>query len=109
MRISCAMVSFPMKRISIEDAKDGMKLAKAVENASGMTLYGEGMQLTASAIAKLRSLGIRSIYIEGKANPRLNKEDYLEFVDNAFSRIIDNSLMEEIKRKLIEHIELLYE
>ncbi len=98
-----------MKPVTIKNAKSGMILARAVENASGMILYGKGMKLTIPIIEKLNSLNIDSVYVEGKSEPRLSKERYLDIVDIAFSKVSDNILMNEIKNNFTEYINLLYE
>ena len=93
----------------IKNAKPDMRLARAVENASGMILYGEGMKLTIPIIEKLNSLDIDSVYVEGKSEPRLSRERYLGIADIAFSKISNNPLMNEIKKDFTEYINSLYE
>ncbi len=98
-----------MKLIDIKNAKPDMRLARAVENASGMILYGEGMKLTIPIIEKFNSLDIDSVYVEGKSEPRLSRERYLGIADIAFSKISNNPLMNEIKKDFTEYINSLYE
>jgi|Deesub1362A_J573_1020465.scaffolds.fasta_scaffold24486_1 pyruvate formate-lyase activating enzyme-like uncharacterized protein len=97
-----------MKRIRLEDATEGMTLARAVENISGMVLYPAGIILDPQIIEKLKSRNIDEIWIEAEAEPRFSREEYIEKVDKALQKVRKVPLMMEIKEVLIEHIKSLY-
>jgi hypothetical protein len=50
-------------KIALDKLEAGMKLAKPVQNASGMVLLGENTELTAELIDRIKSVGIDSVYI----------------------------------------------
>lgn len=53
-----------MRKVVIENAVPGMRLATAVENDAGMVLFGAGMEVAEQMISKLSSLNIASINVE---------------------------------------------
>ena len=54
-----------MQKILIEQAEEGMVLAKPVTNQKGIILCGEGTQLTETLIERLKSMDITRIVVEG--------------------------------------------
>jgi len=98
-----------MKNIPLQEARPGMKLARPVEGASGMVLYGAGMELTGEIISKLEGLHIDSIWVEGRSEPRLPRESYMARAEEAFSMAGDDRLTSALRDVLMEHIGDLYE
>jgi hypothetical protein len=52
-----------MPKIPISHARPGQKLARAITTSSGVLMMQAGAELTASAIARLRNLGIDTVSI----------------------------------------------
>lgn len=65
-RIACAEENNGMhsKRVKVEDATPGMKLAKGVTNASGLTVLMPGNELDEELIERMQRMGIATIHIE---------------------------------------------
>jgi hypothetical protein len=85
-----------------------MKLAKSVQNETGMTMFGEGTVLTEQFISRLQSMNIPSLYVEGTAAPSRSMEEELLFLDERFKKIGEEPHMAIIKKIMKEHIESLY-
>jgi hypothetical protein len=86
-----------------------MKLAKPVENASGLILLGENTELTDELIGKIKSMGIDSVYVSGKSRPSLPVGLMLSQLDERFSTVEGKPYMDILKNIFREHIESLYE
>ena len=90
-----------MQRISLNRAKPGMVLAKAVENDRGMTLYGEGTELTEKAIARLSNMEIERITVQGHpvdmGDGGQSLEGQIEALRNRFRKVRQDSLMRKIE------------
>ncbi len=54
-----------MQKIPLKLAAPGMKLAKSVSNKRGMTLCGEGTELTESIIDRMNEMEVKRITVEG--------------------------------------------
>ncbi len=98
-----------MKRIPIEDASEGMVLAKSVETVSGVVLYPAGITLDEKIIEKLKARDVDALWIEMETEPRFTKEEYLERVERAFEKVKDDPLMTEIKGVLLQHLNSVYD
>jgi hypothetical protein len=59
-----------MSKIALDKLEAGMKLAKPVENSSGMVLLGENTELTVELIDKIKDMGIDSVYVRGLRSRR---------------------------------------
>jgi len=86
-----------------------MKLAKSVENASGMVLLGENTELTVEIINKIKDMGIDGVYVHGKSRPSLPLESMLLQLDERFSTVESEPYMDILKKVFKEHFESLYE
>lgn len=90
-----------MQRISLENAKPGMTVAKPVVNESGVVLIGAGTQLTESALEKLKSLEITSIIVTGRpvdtGVPEKPLEQLWAELDERFSPVAGDKLCQQIK------------
>ncbi len=97
-----------MPRVPVDKLKPGMKLAKPVTNPSGMTLLGEGTELTDELIERLNNMNITSVHIEGASKPQKPKEELLAELDARFEKTKDKPYMSTLKKLVREHIEDLY-
>ncbi len=98
-----------MSKIALDRLEAGMKLAKPVENSSGMVLLGENTELTVELIDKIRDMGIESVYIQGMSKPSTPIDVMLSQLDERFKMVETEPHMDILKKALKEHIESLYE
>jgi len=98
-----------MSKIALDKLESGMKLAKPVENSSGMVLLGENTELTVELIDKIKDMGIDSVYIQGMTKPSVPVEVMLSDLDGRFKAVENEPYMDVLKKIFIEHIESLYE
>lgn len=98
-----------MRKIAIESAVAGLKLARPITNDSGVTLFGEGVILDERSIERIKTLGVDYIYIEGMISPRRPLEEELEELEKRFRRVIDVPYMTTIKTAVREYILSLYD
>ncbi|MCX8043262.1 MAG: hypothetical protein N3B18_03955 [Desulfobacterota bacterium] len=90
-----------MQRISIEQARPGMTVAKPVMNEAGVVLVGAGTPLTDSTIERLKHLEISSIIVKGRPLDIGVQDKPFEQVcaelDERFSLVSDDKLCGQIK------------
>jgi hypothetical protein len=98
-----------MPKIALDRLEAGMKLAKPVENSSGMILLGENTELTVELIDKIRGMGIDSVYIQGMSKPSIPIDVMLSQLDERFKMVEGEPHMDVLKKLLKEHVESLYE
>jgi hypothetical protein len=98
-----------MSKIALDKLEAGMKLAKPVENSSGMVLLGENTELTVELIDKIRDMGVDSVYIQGMSKPSLPIDIMLSQLDERFKMVEGEPHMDVLKKVLKEHIASLYE
>jgi hypothetical protein len=98
-----------MSKIALDKLEAGMKLAKPVENSSGMVLLGENTELTVELIDKIRNMGIDSVYIQGMSKPSLPIDVMLSQLDERFKTVEGEPHMDVLKKVFKEHIASLYE
>jgi hypothetical protein len=97
-----------MPKIPVEQLKPGMKLARPLQNSSGMVLMAEGTELTEARISKIENMGVDSVFIDGPSKPAQPKEDLLDALDRRFAKMGGNPQMSLIKKAVREHIEAMY-
>ena len=97
-----------MAKLAAERLEPGMVLARPVMNKNGMTMLGEGAELTDSLIEKIRDMGIESVHVQGMSQPDIPMEALLAVLDARFAHVEKDPLMAMIKRLMKEHIEGLY-
>jgi len=95
-------------KITPDKLRPGMKLLRPVTNKGGMVLLGEGTELTAALIEKIRDMGADSIFIQGTSPPSTPKEEALSGLDRRFKSVEEKPYMDVIKKALREHIKDLY-
>lgn len=66
-----------MRRVAIDNLRPGMKVGRAIQNSSGYTLLNAGVILNEKYIARLRLLGIPSLYIDDGFLPDIHVEDVI--------------------------------
>jgi lipoate synthase len=98
-----------MSKLALDMLEAGMRLAKPVENSSGMVLLGENTELTVELIEKIKDMGIDSVYIQGMSKPSVPIEVMLSELDERFKRVENEPYMDVLKKAFKEHIERLYE
>ncbi len=97
-----------MLKISVESVGAGAVLARPITNATGTVLIAAGVEISESLKRKLAAMGITEVFIEGKRQPDMPKEEFLAKVDVSFLKTQDDPRMTEMKRALLSHIEELY-
>lgn len=98
-----------MIRVSIDKLLPGMKLARPVQNESGMVLLPKGTELLQPTIERLNATGIPFVFIEGKIKPLKPLSKAIEEVNSRFQKTENEMHMDLLKRLVIEHINKLYE
>jgi len=96
-----------MPKVSVEDLKAGMKLAKALSRGN-MVLLGEGTVLTETWISRIGDMGVDAIFVDGPSEQPIPKEEAIRQLDLRFRNVLDKPYMERIKKMVQEHIERLY-
>lgn len=64
-----------MRLLSIDNVKEGLRVARNIFSAEGHILLTEGMPLTAGYIERLRELGVASLYIIDEQIGRIEVEE----------------------------------
>ena len=98
-----------MPKIPTEQLKPGMKLARPLQNSSGMVLMAEGTELTEARISKIENMGVDSVYIDGPSRPARPKEELLLALEERFRKAGTSPPMATIRKAVREHIEAMYE
>jgi hypothetical protein len=87
-----------------------MVLAKEVvrpEKPDGPPLFGKGMTLSVSHIARLTQMGVQSVVVEGRPvvmEGEETLEEQLKKLDARFARVEQDIVMEKLKIALQQHI-----
>ncbi len=98
-----------MQKIPLKLAAPEMKLAKPVTNERGMTLCGEGTELTGEIIARMSKMGVKRITVEGHPVDTGEREkslsEQIAELDARFRRVKGDTLMTKIKNILAKGLE----
>lgn len=90
-----------MQRLSLDLLKPGMVLAKAVLNEKGMALCGEGAELSAAMIERLKRMCVSSVVVKGQpvdlGESAKTKEELVADMQARFTPVDGDPLMEVIK------------
>ena len=97
-----------MSKIMPDKLEPGMKLLRPVMNASGMVLLGEGTELTAKLVEKIRGIGVDSVFVQGVSQPSMPREEALKAIEERFGPVEGKPYMDIVKKIVIEHMEGLY-
>lgn len=88
-----------MRRISINNIKPGMRVARPVYNSDGQVLLNQGTEITKRYINRLQQLNIMSVYIDDGLNYELAVDDVI--TDQTRLRAIKN--IKKILNRECEH------
>ena len=97
-----------MPRISSDKLVPGMKLAKPIIGTNGMTLLGEGTELTERWIGNIQDMNLDGIYVEGPSEQDVPLDEALASLEKRFETVEDKPYMASIKSTVRAHIENLY-
>ncbi len=97
-----------MPKIACDKLEPGMKLAKPIINKSGMTLLGEGTELTARWIQNIQDMNVEGVFIEGPSVQAVPLDEALASLEQRFETVHDKPYMELIKTIVRKQIESLY-
>ncbi|WP_243545877.1 hypothetical protein [Pseudodesulfovibrio tunisiensis] len=101
-----------MQKIPLDLAQPGMKLAKPVTNDGGMTIMGEGMELTESLIGRLESMNVDRITVQGSpvdvggAGAGTRYAERVERMDHLFRHYASDMWMIKVKNRLKQYFQL---
>ncbi len=97
-----------MQKISIEQAAEGMILAKSVKNSKGITLCGEGTKLTEGLIKRLTNMEITNIIVEGHPVDDGTEEDspetFHEKLGERFRYVTNQPILMAVKEAIWETV-----
>ncbi len=83
-----------------------MILAKAVTNQKGITLCGEGTELTDSLIERLKSMDIPRVIVEGHpvddGTEEMSPETLHEILEERFRHVQDSPILMIVKKTIWE-------
>ncbi len=97
-----------MPKMRAENLQPGMKLAKPIIGKNGMTLLGEGTELTERWIDNLKDMNVDGIYVEGPSEQAVPLDEALAGLEGRFATVGDKPHMAAIKNLVRRHIEGLY-
>lgn len=93
-----------MQKIPLSLVKPGMKLAKPITKPNGMPIIAAGVELSEALIAKLDSMGIDKIHVQGDAvAASANPSERVARLDHLFRRLEGDPWMLEVKGFLREY------
>ena len=97
-----------MRSVSIDTLQPGMILAKPLSKGN-MVILGEGTVLNDAWIERIADMGIEQIYVEGRFEQPIPKEEAFALVDARFRSVLDEPYMRGIRQLVKDHIERLYD
>jgi hypothetical protein len=98
-----------MPKIPVSKLEPGMKLAKPITTKNGMVMLGEGTELSATWIDRIRDMDITNVFVDGPPIQAISLDQALANLDARFVNVADKPYMNLIKKIVKEHIEGLYE
>ncbi|MEW6429012.1 MAG: hypothetical protein AB1568_13360 [Thermodesulfobacteriota bacterium] len=96
-----------MQKILLEQAADGMVLAREIVSGEGRILCGRGTVLSAALLDRLQRMDITTVTVEGHpvADPdRKTPEQQIAEIEERFSRVDDIPALMRIKKRLVDRI-----
>jgi hypothetical protein len=97
-----------MPKIASDKLLPGMKLAKPIIGKNGMTLLGEGTELTERWIENIRNMDVEEISVEGPSEQEVPLDEALALLEKRFETVHDKPYMASIKSIVRKQIESLY-
>jgi hypothetical protein len=97
-----------MPKIAINKLLPGMKLAKPIIGKNGMTLLGEGTELTERWIQNIQDMNVEGVFVEGPSEQDVPLDEALACLEQRFETVHDKPYMALIKTIVRKQIESLY-
>lgn len=94
-----------MKKITIEEAKEGDVLAREVLHSTGSLILAAGSRLSTSVIARLRKMSVRELTID-QVDDSMNaagQAQRLAAIEARFRNAGTDSYLNEMKKIVIDH------
>ena len=98
-----------MPKIASDKLLPGMKLAKPIIGKNGMTLLGEGTELTERWIGNIQDMNVEWISVEGPSEQDVPLDEALASLEKRFETVDDKPYMASIKDLVRRKIESLYQ
>jgi len=98
-----------MPKIASDKLLPGMKLAKPIIGKNGMTLLGEGTELTERWIGNIQDMNVDWISVEGPSEQDVPLDEALASLEKRFETVDDKPYMASIKELVRRKIESLYQ
>ena len=98
-----------MPKIASDKLLPGMKLAKPIIGKNGMTLLGEGTELTERWIGNIQDMNVEWIFVEGPSEQDVPLDEALASLEKRFETVDDKPYMASIKDLVRRKIESLYQ
>jgi len=98
-----------MPKIASDKLLPGMKLAKPIIGKNGMTLLGEGTELTERWIGNIQDMNVEWISVEGPSEQDVPLDEALASLEKRFEAVDDKPYMASIKDLVRRKIESLYQ
>jgi len=98
-----------MPKIASDKLLPGMKLAKPIIGKNGMTLLGEGTELTERWIGNIQDMNVDWISVEGPSEQDVPLDEALASLEKRFETVDDKPYMASIKDLVRRKIESLYQ
>jgi hypothetical protein len=94
-----------MPKVPLSEARPGQKLVRPVVTRTGMLMIQPGTELTDTIIARLQTIGIDSVYVEGD-NPGGDKPVavLMQELDERFAGHERDAWMMELKAVVARHL-----
>lgn len=86
-----------MRRISINNVKEGMKLAKSIYSADGYVLLVEGILLKQAYIDRLEHFNVSEIYIDDEISEDIIINDVISDRTRTEAKVLVKKLMDDYK------------
>jgi len=97
-----------MRKISIDKLEPGMKLARPITKGN-MVLLSKDTELAETLIGRIQNIGVDSVYIYGRSQQSIPKDEALTQLERRFKNIENKPYMNLLKNVVREHIEGLYD
>jgi hypothetical protein len=97
-----------MPKIASDKLLPGMKLAKPIIGKTGMTLLGEGTELTERWIQNIQDMNVDGIFVDGPSEQDVPLDENLAALEQRFETVHDKPYMALIKTIVRKQIESLY-
>ncbi len=97
-----------MPKIASDKLVPGMRLAKPIIGKNGMTLLGEGTELTERWIGNIQDMNVEGVYVEGPSEQAVPLDEALAALEKRFETVHDKPYMALIKTIVRKQIDSLY-